>query len=346
MKTVAAALLLLLPAGQERDWKAEVDRLVQPEIRSGKRVGVAVGILVGGRSAVFGYGKDRVPDGDTVFEIGSITKVFTTALLADMAARGEAALDAPVRKLLPADVKVPRHGEQEITLEQLATHTSGLPRQPADLLAAADPDNPYVSYGTKDLYASLAKIALSRPPGEKSEYSNLGMGLLGHALARRLGGTYEKAVLDRICRPLGMKDTTIALSPDRRKRLAAGHSAERKPVPGWDFDALAGAGALRSTVNDMLRFAAANLGADGPLKAVFETCHRPRAKEGDLDVGLAWVTLPPDPAGRRVIWHNGRTGGYSSFLGLVKDRGVAVVVLSNSSADVDELALKVLALLP
>ena len=161
--------------------------------------------------------------GNTVFEIGSITKTFSTALLADMVARGEVKLDDPVAKYLPSTVKVPGRGRKQITLYDLATHASELPRLPANL-HPADMSNPYADYTVDQMYQSVSAYELERDIGAEYEYSNLGSGLLGHALARRLGKTWEEAVTERILEPLGMTDTRITLTADMRRRLAIGHN--------------------------------------------------------------------------------------------------------------------------
>jgi CubicO group peptidase (beta-lactamase class C family) len=265
------------------------------------------------------------PDGDTLFEIGSITKAFTGTLLALEVADGKLALDDPIRKHLPSEVKVPA---KEITLLQLATHRSGLPRLP-DNLAPKDATNPYADYGVEDLYHGLETCKLRRDPGTGYEYSNLGMGLLGHVLERRSGRSYEQLVVDRICGPLKMTDTRITLSEDQKRRLAPGHLPTRKVVPNWDLPTLAGAGALRSTANDLLRFLEAN------LRGAYAAAHEPRAP----NIGLGWHLLPG------AVWHNGGTGGYRSFAAFDPKGNHAVVVLGNATSDTDALGnalLKVL----
>ena len=167
-------------------------------------------------------GDPRVPDADTVFEIGSITKVFTAIVLADMVERDEARLDAPVRELLGPDASLPSRDGIEITPLHLATHSSGLPRLP-DNLDPADLANPYADYTEADLMDFLSSHDLTRRVGESVEYSNLGAGLLGHALAVRAGADYETLVTGRVLDPLGMTDTAVALSPSARGRLATGH---------------------------------------------------------------------------------------------------------------------------
>ena len=198
-------------------------------------------------------------NGDTIFEIGSATKVFTSLLLADMVQRGEVALNDPVAKFLPAGVSVPERNGRQITLVDLATHTSGLPRLPANL-NPKDPNNPYADYTPEQLYQFLSSYQLPRDIGAQYEYSNLGGGLLGFALARRAGMSYEALVKSRICDPLGMKDTGITLTPEMKARFAVGHDQGLARVENWDLPTLAGAGALRSTANDLLAFVSANIG--------------------------------------------------------------------------------------
>ena len=312
-----------------------------------KSVGVVAGVVLGDERMVVGHGRlsasdPRQPDGDTVFEIGSITKVFTSTLLADLAWRGELALDTPVQSLLGDGARVPTRDGAEITLEQLATHSSGLPRMP-DNFEPADDDNPYVDYTAERLYAFLSSHELARGIGETVEYSNLGYGLLGHALAQREGRDYETLVARRILEPLRMSDTAVTLTPSLQQRVAAGHNDSLDPAANWDFAALSGAGSLRSTVNDMVLFLEANLGLEpSPLHGAMQTAHARRATmpEPDTGIGLGWIVH--DGKDGRVLWHNGGTGGYSSFIGFDAESQVGVVVLSNAAALVDYLGFRLL----
>jgi len=350
-----AAVSWLAPsglAGQQTALKPKVDALAQPLVDRGVLVGLVIGIVDGGESDVFGYGKvsrdlDRTPDGQTVFEIGSVTKVFTGLLLAEMAEQKLVALDDPVARLLPESVVVPQRDGQPITLLDLATHTSGLPRLPDNLgpLIREKPENPYADYTVKQLYEFLSEYSLTRKPGTQYAYSNLGMGLLGHALARREGTSYENLVVQKICLPLGMQQTRIALSAELRSRLASGHNRRGDPVANWDIPVLAGAGALRSTADDLLRFLRANIGlSDGPLSAAVRATHRPRHEIGKSNgkIALGWhVRAEGD-----ILWHNGETGGYHSYVAFRRDRRIGVVVLSNSAVGVvDELGLRLMKLL-
>jgi len=187
-------------------------------------VGIVVGVVEPQGRRIIAYGKldagdERILDGNTLFEIGSVTKVFTSLLLADMVQRGEVELDDPVSKYLPSEVKVPNDGKRTITLTDLATHRSGLPGMPNNF-PPKDPTNPFADYSVDQLYHFLSGYQLTRDIGSQFEYSNVGVGLLGHALSRRAGTDYETLVTSRICKPLEMESTRITLSPELTKRLA------------------------------------------------------------------------------------------------------------------------------
>ncbi len=302
-------------------------------------VGIVVGIVgpAGRRIISYGHLDENDPrplNGDTIFEIGSATKVFTSLLLADMVQRGEVALNDPVAKFLPASVKVPERNGRQITLVDLATHTSGLPRLPTNL-NPKDPNNPYADYTPEQLYQFLSSYQLPRDIGAQYEYSNLGGGLLGFALARRAGMSYEALVKSRICDPLGMKDTGITLTPEMKARFAVGHDQGLARVENWDLPTLAGAGALRSTANDLLAFLSANIGLSktplAPAMAAMLQVRRPTGQQG-LEIALGWHIFLVD--GKEIVWHNGGTGGYRSFMGFDPKTRMGVVALSNTSTTV------------
>jgi CubicO group peptidase (beta-lactamase class C family) len=359
--TLWLSWMLALPApgdgarAREADeLRGRVESLVRPMLEK-KSVGVVVGMIEGGRTHVFGFGReavggDKTPDGKTIFEIGSVTKVFTSLALAEMAEEGLVRLDDPVGRHLPAEVKVPSRSGREITLEDLATHTSGLPRIPGNLIVFAllNPHDPYARYKDKDLYNFLRAWKPSRDSGSKVEYSNLGAGLLGHALARRAGLDYGRLIATRITEPLGMSDTRVTLDREQEKRLAKPYTEGGEPASRWTFDVMAGAGALHSTADDLLVFLAAEMGIrETKLRPAMEATQKPRRETGKegVRIGLGWLVTKPPKTGREVFLHNGGTGGYRSFVGFVKATKTAVVVLSNSDASVDSIGFDVLHLL-
>ena len=238
---------------------------------------------------------------------------------------------------LPANVKIPSRDGRAITLIDLSMQVSGLPRMP-DNFKPADPDNPYADYNPTQLYEFLNRCKLSRTPGEKYEYSNLGVGLLGHVLALKSGLSYEELLRRRILKPLGMDSTSITLSEAQRKRLATGHDAELNPVKNWDLAVLAGAGGIRSTANDMLKFLAANMElTDSPLKAAMRRMRTPRRETGtpELQVAMGWHVFRRFDA--ELVWHNGGTAGYRSFAGFDPATKLGAVVLTNTFFSVDDL---------
>jgi CubicO group peptidase (beta-lactamase class C family) len=298
--------------------------------------GIVVGVVDANGRRTISYGSlakndARKLDGDTVFEIGSMTKVFTSLLLMDMVRRGEVALTDPISKFLPESVKVPERNGRKITLADLSTQSSGLPRMPNNF-TPKDPDNPYADYTVQQMYDFLSGYKLTRDVGSQYEYSNLGVGLLGHVLSLRAGMSYEALVRSRICDPLGLKDTRVTLTPEMKTRLAVGHSGGLQAVENWDIPALAGAGALRSTANDMLTFLAANLGfVKTPLAQDMadEVSVRRSAGAPDMEIAYAWHIQTKD--GNSIVWHNGGTGGYRAYMGYDPKARVGVVALTNIS---------------
>lgn len=318
--------------------------VIKDRVDSKRSTGIAVGILdPDGHTRVFAYGNSgtsRPIDANTVFEIGSITKTFTATTLADMVVKGEVKLDDPVAKYLPSTAHVPSRNGREITLVDLATQSSGLPRMPSNF-APKDKSNPYADYTEQQAIDFVSSYALPRDPSEKYEYSNLGMGLLGISLEHREGLGYEALVRKHVIDPLKMNDTRVAFTPSMKERLALGHDDAGNLVSNWDIPGLAGAGALRSTVNDMLKYLAANVEpASSPLKAPIEMTHVKRhgTDSPNLNLGLAWHILTT-PFGSDITWHNGGTGGYRTFIGFDPARHTGVVVLSNSNIGVDDIGL-------
>jgi serine-type D-Ala-D-Ala carboxypeptidase/endopeptidase len=264
-----------------------VEKAVQERIEAGTYQTLVFGVVDGDRSEVFAFGKldnGKAPDDETVYEIGSITKTFTGTLLAQAILSGRLTLDTPVAELL-ADFKIPSRGDKEMTLGDLVTHHSGLPRMPSNF-TPKDPDNPYADYDAAKMNEFLAGLQLPRDPGASYEYSNLGFGLLGHALAEALHTTYDALLDDGILKPLGMTMTGTALTDVVRAHLAPGHDDSGKKAQNWDFDALAGAGALRSTMSDMLRYLKANIDTgSSALSAAMNFAHLPSSNTRKL----AWA---------------------------------------------------------
>ena len=343
-------LVLCLPGiapAQSTPTDSAVRAILTRRMEGKANAGIVVAIMDHGKAHFLSFGTSNGPgtatlDENTVFEIGSVTKAFTGTVLAEMVARGEVALDDPVSKYLPISVHVPERNGRQITLLDLATQSSGLPSIP-DNMHPASLANPYADYTVEQLYAFLSGYTLFRDPGAQYQYSNLGTGLLGHALALRASQSYEDLVTKRVLKPLGMRETAITLTPALQTRLATGHTGTMQTQPPWDLPTLAGAGALRSTAKDMLKFVVANAHPDGTALSkaapLAQQGRRPTGSPG-LDIGLAWHIL--DRPGGRIVWHNGQTGGYHSFIGFIPTTGANVVVLTNVAASVDDIGLHIL----
>jgi CubicO group peptidase (beta-lactamase class C family) len=306
------------------------------EQNTNEKVGGSIAVVVDDSDTrVVNVGTTAVPqlalDADTVFEIGSITKVFTALMLADMVVQGEVALDDPVAKYLPPSVTLHERG-RPITLLDLATYTSGLPNLPGNFNREwfAKP-NPFADYAVDSLYQFLSTYTPEYEPGTHYEYANLGFGLLGLALARRARKSYEELLVERVSVPLGLAHTRITLTDDMKKRVAQGHAfPSLQPVPLWDMPAIQGAGALRSTAKDMtvvlracMRLRQTPL--DGAFKTLLET-RKPTGLAG-TDVGLGWFISSNQ--NEEIVWKLGATGGQNAVIGFSTRRPRGALVLCN-----------------
>jgi len=316
---------------------------------------LAVGVIHDGHREVFSFGEitsgdKKLPvDGRTIFEIGSCTKVFTSLSLAVVVARGDVKLDDPIGPLLPGVSLSP--DAAAITLKQLSTHTSGLPRIPIGMYvdAIVKSNNPYRDFTPARLLDSLREW--KRPEKITNSYSNLGAGLLGYVLQQHEHAPdFQSLIRSTITEPLKMPDTVAALSDEQRARYATGFDVKGKPLENWDFDALSGAGALRSSAADLLTFLDNQLHPDrSPLEDAIELAQQEHYDGKPGRMGLGWQIAKPD--GRSAHWHNGATGAYRSFFAFDRVAGVAVVLLSNTGdayggdARIDQMGIELMKLL-
>lgn len=333
-------------------YAASIPSTVQSSIRRrvdyGYNPGIVIGVVDRSGRAFYSYGEtilgsEQSPDENTVYEIGSISKVFTTSLLAEMIVNGDVPLEGEVESYLPDGVTVPSRSGVAISLEHLATHASGLPVNPPSIVVN-NPLNPFFPFPTAELYTFLNGHRLTRTPGSEFEYSNLGLGLLGHALAQSLGTSFEEALTQRILNPLRLQDTVITASSGLSARRAQGYSGvvER---PAFKMEALEAAGQILSTANDMLTFIEHQLGLQqSDLTAAFDLAHEKRADAGapGQAMGLGWIIIT---AGSDTIhMHDGATMGHNTFAGFNLKQGIGVVVLSNARinqyAGVQDLGLR------
>ncbi len=357
--------VVLVPKGVPSATDGRDEEWVQALAARRWHSGLVVGAVRGGERNILclgtlGLASRQPPRADTVFPIGSITKTFTGILLADMVGRGEIDLSDPVSRYLPPRATAPEWRGQEMTLLDLATHTSGLPRMPPYMGPSARKllnwqllRDRYRGHSLDELFEHLGEITLSADPGSSFVYSNLGMGLLGHVLERAAGVSYENLIRRRIAAPLGMPSTRIELTPNLSSRLAPGFFDAWRlgrvgvefPAPRWEYPVLQGAGAFVSSGEDLLRFLEANLRA--PATRLGDAIRQSHSRRHERDgqgggIGLGWHLTPlPDEQGE-LVWHSGATSGYTSFLGFVPRHEVGVFILNNTAEPIDALARQVL----
>lgn len=315
----------------------EIAAQIQPLIDDGSYVGIVVGIVTSHGRRVFTHGRisrdqSQEPTGKTVFGLASISKIFTGALLADLMLRGIVRLDDPVTKYLPPDLIKPNSPLNRVTLLDLATHMSGLPRMPPNAVRAraAAQKGPY---SVRQMYNFLSRYRSARPPGKEFLYSNIGVALLGHILERASGIPYEQLLQERICEPLGMNSTRTTLDASMRQRLAQGYDGNLKPVELKLLDVGKGSGGVYSTAHDMMNFLAANMGlSDARIVPALLEAQRPRRSvpgKGDAFMGLTWHVKKV--GNRQITSKNGGMAGFQSFIAFSKADQTGIIALANTS---------------
>jgi CubicO group peptidase (beta-lactamase class C family) len=328
-----------------------VDSVALAYLRQLPSVGLSIGIFRDGKTWFYGYGETMkgngtIPDPGTLFEIGSITKTFTATMLAMAVGEGKLKLDDPVNKYLPDSIPSLQYNGKIVTIRTLSNHTSGIPRMPGNFQqTVANNKDPYASYSTRDQYSFLHDLKLSREPGTVFEYSNAAVGLLGTILQKIYGKSYEELLLSFIARPLSMTDTRVNIRPADSAHFASGYDDNGVYNGPWNLSAaFAGAGAIRSTARDMLKYAAAEIGMPGapaPLETAMQLTHTITFQDGHTRIGLGWIFLRS--VDDDILFHNGGTGGYRSYLGIDPKTRTAVVLLSNCGVGVDDEGAKLMA---
>ncbi|KOY88112.1 hypothetical protein AD998_07950 [bacterium 336/3] len=326
----------------------QIDAFVSPFMQQTGTMGMSIGIIRDGKIYFYNYGETQkgnktLPTENTIFEIGSISKTFTGSLLAMAVVEKKISLNDEINKYLPKDIPKLAFNGKPILIKHLANHTSGLPRMPEDFfqLAGFDEKNPYKNYTNKELFEYLKKLKLTREPEKQLEYSNLGVGLLGVILERVYKKSYEELIKEKIALPLEMKDTHLKTSENQFTRFAKGYNEATEENSNWDFQALAAAGAIRSTVSDMLLYTNAQINTYNKLlwSSAFNLAQTTTysAKE---EIGLGWFKMKKDV--NTILWHNGGTGGYRSFMAFDKNKKVGIVILTNASEGPDSVGIQII----
>lgn len=323
--------------------------IISKKVDNGPLVGVAVGYISQEGETLF-YTKgtlsqqeNRAVDKNTIFEIGSVTKVFSALAISKLVKEKGISLDTNAEDLLSEEFDLPEYEGQSVTLKHLLTHTAGLPRIPGNL-SVDDISNPYKNYTESKLKAFLAEYELPRKPGVQFEYSNLGMAIVGYILEHQYDTSYEQVIKKQILKPLGMSSTGVEINSGTHS-VARGHRAGSE-VPRWDFASIKAAGALASNAADMTSFLKAQLGyVDTDLKPAIqksqETLFDIRDEQGKIRdmTGMAWMISTQADT---ILWHNGGTGGFHSFVGMNLEKQTGVVMLSNTNESIDDIGFHIL----
>jgi CubicO group peptidase (beta-lactamase class C family) len=328
------------------DMDKKVDTIVRPYIQKGNTVGLSIGIYKGGVTSTYNYGEtaranNNLPTSGTIYEIGSITKTFTTALLAWYVNEGKLKLTDTITRYLPDSVAA-NPALQGVTVVTLSNHTSGLPNLPDNFYAnSPDTINPYKDYSQQMLFAYLKNCKPGSVPGEKYVYSNLGMALLGVILEKVSGENYGQMITGVITKPLQLGSTVLHVPAPMRSKFVSVYNDYGKPTPPWNWDVFEPAGALRSTAANMLAYAKANMDttSTSELGKAFALTRQITFSKG-VKIGLGWHVIIVN--GVEYYFHNGATDGSSSFVAYNIDRNIAIVILSNCGERVDDMGVKLL----
>jgi len=312
-----------------------VDATMLPFMKTGGVPGLSIGVHYKNDDYFYNYGettlgKGTLPHNDNLYQLGSITKTFTSTLLALAVVQKKVTLDKPITAFLPDSVAA-NPALQRITLLHLANHSSGLPRLPDNMAAIiTDQDQPYEHYDKQHLYACLKGYKAVVQPGYVYEYSNLAAGLLGVILERIYGKSYEELVALYITGPAGLKNTAITLSAAQQSQMTQGYNESLRAVAPWQLNSLAAAGALNADCVDLLRYTNLQLGsAQGALGKAIALTHKVTFRDEHNIVGLAWHMHPDD---EHIIQHTGGTGGFRTLAAVDIDSQISVVLLANGAA--------------
>ncbi|BBO36577.1 serine hydrolase domain-containing protein [Lacipirellula parvula] len=319
-----------------------VEQMAAPLIEHHVVDGISIGYIEGDRYGIVHLGNatrsGKNADNLTLYELGSITKVFTSLLLADAVAQGKIDLNEPAVAENAAGIRLPSHDGAPIKWIDLSTHRAGLPKLPANL-APADPKNPYRDYTPAQAAEFVNGFTLPRAPGEAMEYSNFGASLLGYLLAQQAGKSYQELLNERIAGPLKMTDVAVELSDAQAKRLATPHDRVGSPTPAWTRTDFIGSGGIHANMRDMLRFAKAQL--EPPAGPVGEAIELAWKQQRDADksgpaIGLGWMIAGDG----QTRWHNGGTGGTRTAIFINRELKAAAIVLCNTAVanEADQLA--------
>jgi len=322
-----------------------VDKVISAYIQTKGNVGVSAGVFYDGRNYFYNYGERKkgskeLPNQHTLYDIGSITKTFTSTLLAIAVDKKKVTLETSITKFLPDSV-AENPDLKKITFKDLANHTSGLPRVPSNLEnTITDADQPYGNYTTKEMFSFLKHFKQTRQPGSAYEYSNLAVGLLGALLENIYHQPYPELLRQYITAPLQMNETMCAVDTAKFKNTAEGYGELFEPVPFIKISALQSAGAIKSSAFDLITYTKAQLSVPNPtLSVAIKLTHQVTYNNGSNILGLVWNYLPND---QNVLLHGGATVGYRSVVCIDLNKQIAVVVLTNNASNGDAIGINLI----
>lgn len=328
----------------KKNLEASIDKQANKYIAEGNSYGLVIGVVKNGKVYLKGYGTTQKgenisPDSSTIFELASTSKLFTTSTLQILIDNGELELDDKIQKILGDNLKLPLIA-QKTTLQHLATHLSGFPSIPNSFIAKmTDETNPYKDLVTQDIYDYLKSCEGKQNDGT-FEYSNFGMGLLGHLIELKTEVKYEQLVKEKLLNPIGMKQTFVTVDSTKKSKISQGHDENGKPAPIWTDNVLTGAGSFLSNGNDMIKFLKANLKDNAsPISKSLLSTHQQQS-EGETALGWILPSFTDKLIGNQnIVWHNGMAGGYSSFIVIDKVNNYGLFILSNKSIDATKIGM-------
>lgn len=333
-KTQAIDLQYVNPLQNKTD--STIDREARKYLAQNPKAKLSFAIVQPEKTDYYYYAADQLPDAHSVYELGSITKTYIGWLVAQAVTEGKLDINTDIRKYLKGAYKNLEREGQPILIRHLLNHSSGLPRLPENLLKlATDQKNPYKTYGNEQLLKSLQNTKLSAKPGTKSAYSNYGYGVLGYILEQAYQQPLEQLLNHKLQTIL--KLDPISFQPD--PALIQGHDESDKPVPAWEFQVLAGAGAIKTTIKNTAAFLQQQIAAEDPAIRLSQAILDPQLEP---KTAYAWQVNPLKNHEDTLIWHNGMTGGFSSFYGFFKQKKSGLVILSNVAQPVDAYAGEIL----
>ena len=331
----------------KKDLEASIDKQANLYIQEENSIGLVIGVVKNEKTLIKGYGtidlnKKKSPDSLSIFELASTSKLFTTSTLQLLVDEGQLKLDDKIQTILTDKVKISSLG-QNTTLLHLATHLSGFPSLPNSFIAKMnDEKNPYKDLVTQDIYDYLRTCEAKQAEGN-FEYSNFGMGLLGHLLEIKSGIKYEKLVTQKLLDPLQMKNTFVTVDSFNNKNIVQGYDENGNLSPIWTDNVLTGAGSFLSNASDMIKFIKANLKEDETR--ISQSLIQTHKRQLNGETGLGWI-LPSSVdkllGNKEIVWHNGMAGGYASFLAIDKPNGYGIIILSNKAIDASTFGMKMI----